>query len=201
MLEPEQLPKIGFLFISWVVISSGFVTQVLPCSTQNILDRNFYVKHIIGILISFIFIMLEGGWSFNQEEEKLHSVDWSNGNVIDSMIYSIILYVIFLMTSKMHLRDNLILYVILFAMYCINTQRNYWINRDLITGETDEKLMRTTYVLLYISIIVFMFGFIRYLNYKKKEYGKRFSIFKFLVEDMPCKHTHKSERLFTLELK
>ena len=93
--------KIGFLFISWMVVASGYVTQVLPCQTQNYLQNGTLGKHLIGWLICFLFIMLEGGWSFNMDEQNKSDVDWSNGNVKDTLIFGGGLYLAFLLTAKM----------------------------------------------------------------------------------------------------
>ena len=115
--------KIGFLFISFMVVASGYVTQVLPCQTQSYLQEGMIGKHIIGWLICFLFIMLEGGWSFNMDEQNKAGVDWSNGNVLDSLVFGSMLYSIFLLTSKMKLMPNIILYSLLFSVYLINTQQ------------------------------------------------------------------------------
>ena len=91
--------KLGFLFVCIMIIASGYVTQVLPCQTQVYLQNGMMGKHIIGWLICFLFIMLEGGWSFNMEEQEKAEVDWSNGNAIDTLIFGAGLYIIFLLKS------------------------------------------------------------------------------------------------------
>ena len=87
--------KLGFLFVCIMIIASGYVSQVLPCQTQVYLQNGMMGKHIIGWLICFLFIMLEGGWSFNMEEQEKASVDWSNGNAFDTLIFGGGLYIIF----------------------------------------------------------------------------------------------------------
>ena len=84
--------KIGFLFLVFAIISGGYVTQVLSCQIQRFLSNSLLGKHIIGFLLAFVFIMMEGGWSFDQETQKKAPVDWSNGNVLDSMVFAVGLY-------------------------------------------------------------------------------------------------------------
>ena len=103
----KHVSKIAFLFISFVVVASGYVTQVLPCQTQYFLEHNVVVKHVIGILISFLFIMLEGGWSFDMEMQNKAPVDWSNGNVIDTMIFGVILYSFLFLHFDLYTQSNL----------------------------------------------------------------------------------------------
>ena len=77
----EHTSKIAFLFVSFMVVAGGYVTQVLPCQTQNWLQNSFMGRHLIGWLICFLFIMLEGGWSFNMEQQDKAGVDWANGKL------------------------------------------------------------------------------------------------------------------------
>ena len=182
----NEASKIGFLFISFVVIASGYVTQVLPCQTHNFLQNSTFGKHIIGILIMFLFIMLEGGWSFNMKEQDKAGVDWSNGNVIDTMIFGILLYSVFLLTSKMKLIPNAILYTLLFSVYLINTQRLYWENREMINQEENDRMVEAIKIALGASLFVFIYGFIDYFIYEKKSYGKNFSVFQFLLHGKKC---------------
>lgn len=178
--------KLGFLFISFIVIASGFVTQVLSCQTQHFLQNSTSGKHLIGILICFLFIMLEGGWSFDMEEQNKSEVDWSNGNAIDSLIFGVILYTIFLLSSKMQLMSNIIFFILLFSIYLINAQRLYWKNRDLITNKQNILLIKITKINVFLAIIVFLYGFIDYYKYQKNNYGNRFTIFNFLFSGKKC---------------
>ena len=182
----KEASKIGFLFISFVVIASGYVTQVLPCQTHHYLQNSVMGKHFIGILIMFLFIMLEGGWSFDMKQQDKAGVDWSNGNVIDTMIFGIILYFVFLLTSKMKLLPNAILYILLFSVYLINTQRLYWENREMINEEENENMIKTIKIALGASLFVFIYGIVDYFIYEKKSYGKSFSIFKFIPGGNKC---------------
>ena len=188
----NSISKIVFLFISFVVIASGYVTQVLPCQTKKFLEDNIFGKHIIGILLCFIFIMLEsGGWSFNMEEQNKAEVDWSNGNVIDTLIYGTGLYVMFLLSSKMQIIPNIVFYTLLFSLYLLNTQRNYWNNRKLITKEQNYKIKSSEIVLLFLSIISFFYGIIDYYIYKKQKHGKYFSLYKMILSKVYCTSSKK----------
>jgi len=185
-LIENHTSRIAFLFISFIVIASGFVTQVLPCQTQKFLENNVVAKHAIGVLISFLFIMLEGGWSFDMETQDKAPVDWSNGNVIDTMVFGFILYSMFLLSAKMKLIPNLILYSLLFAVYLLNTQRLYWKNRELITDEENNNYIRYIYLALMISVGIFLYGIVDYLIYEKSQNKKNFSIIKFILGNNKC---------------
>ena len=183
----ESVSRIAFLFIAFVIISSGYVTQVLPCQTQLFFENSIIAKHIVGVLISFMFIMLEGGWSFDKKIEDKAQVDWSNGNVMDSLVFGFVLYSVFLLTSKMKLIPNLILYSILFIVYLLNTQRLYWENRKLISEEKSETYLQYIKYMLILCSVVFLYGFIDYYKYQKVSYGKNFSMTRFFLGNSKCK--------------
>lgn len=178
--------KIGFLFLVFAIISGGYVTQVLSCQIQRFLSNSLLGKHIIGFLLAFVFIMMEGGWSFDQETQNKAPVDWSNGNVLDSMVFALGLYLVFFATAKMKLRSNILLYITLFILYLINTQRNYWLNREMISHERNEQLKRYNTYLFYTASIIFVFGILEYYIYKKQHYKDKFSFFKFLYGKNKC---------------
>lgn len=186
IFEEKHTSKIAFLFISFIVVASGYVTQVLPCQTQKFLENNVMAKHVIGVLISFLFIMLEGGWSFDMETQDKEPVDWSNGNVIDSMIFGLALYVIFLLSAKMKLIPNLLLYVILFGVYLVNTQRLYWKNREMITQQENDLYLKHIHFALITSVGIFLYGIIDYLIYQKSQYKQNFSLITFILGNNKC---------------
>lgn len=186
----EQSSKIGFLFIAFIVIASGYVTQVLPCQSQKFFGESFIGRHIIGWMICFLFIMLEGGWSFDMETQDKAPVDWSNGNALDSLVYGLGLYITFLLTAKMELIPNLLLMSVLFIVYLINTQRLYWKNRKLIKEEEDSKMINVIKYMLLTSIAIFLYGIINYAIKKKKDYKNKFSLFMFFFDDEKCHSIH-----------
>lgn len=182
----DNVAKLAFLFLIFLVISSSFLTQVLSCQTQYLFNKNLYAKHIIGLLLIFVFIMMEGGWSFNQKLQDEAPVDWSNGNVIDSMVWSFIIYTIFLLTSKMKVKPNIAFYSLIFAIYLINTQRLYWKNRDLITKEQNEKTVHILKLCSGAAVLLFMYGITNYYNYEKVKRGKDFRLPIFFLGKRQC---------------
>jgi len=174
-----------------MIIASGYVSQVLPCQTQVYLQNGMMGKHIIGWLICFLFIMLEGGWSFNMEEQEKASVDWSNGNAFDTLIFGAGLYIIFLLTAKMKLIPSTILYVLLFSVYLINTQRQYWTNRNIISSSQNDNMITIIKTNTTLAIGVFAYGIIEYILYKRKEYGNEFSYIELFLTGKKCKSLNR----------
>ena len=180
------IPKLAFLVIIFIIIAGGSIRHVLSCQMQHILEKSFATKHIVGVILIFLFIMQDGGWDFDDKENKKAPNGWDSGNAFHSMIYAIIIYSIFLLSSKSRLLPNILLYTLLFILYFINSYRNYLLVRKNIKEDVNEKLIITEKVLLVISIVVFIYGFIDYYIYKKKNYGKHFEWIQFLFSNKKC---------------
>jgi hypothetical protein len=185
------LSKFAYIFVIFIVITGNYVTSILSCQMQKLLEKGAYARHILGVLMIFIFIMLLGGYSFNQEEYDMSENSWSSANAIDTMVLSIAIYILFLISSKSRLLPNILFFSVGFILYCINTQRSYEYVRKKISDETNEKILVVEKVLLGIAVVILVVGFIDYYNYKKKSYGKDFSLYTFIVGTIRCSHQVK----------
>ena len=150
----KNISKIAFLFIVFAVIAGGVVQHILSCQMQKYLRDSEGAKHIVGIVMIFLFIMLEGGWDFDSEENAKAPIDWASGNALHTMAYALIIYAFFIIFSRNKLIPNIILFLLLFIVYLINTQRLYWKNRDRITEETSQKIIKFELLLIALSVIV-----------------------------------------------
>ena len=184
----NNISKISFLFVAFLIIAGGYATQIFSCSTQRYLSNDIYGKHIIGFGLIFMFIMLEGGWNFNKEDRDKYPVDWSNGNCFDSFIYAGILYFIFLLSSKMRISWNVAFFSLLFILYITNTQRLYHYNRNQLTQETNQSILDAEKIVLYSLPFVLIIGVIDYFIYKKNQVGKDFQFYLFFLGNAKCRH-------------
>jgi hypothetical protein len=181
-----SLSRFGFLFLIFAVISGGYVTEILSCQMKKVLETSMYFRHLIGIMIFFVFIMLEGGWSFNSEVDNMLSNSWSSGNVIDTIIIAFFLYIIFLLSAKSQFKYNIIFFGLIFILYLINTQRYYWYQRKIISEESNKYTLNVEYIILFFAILFLIIGFIDYVIYQKKEYKNKFNWIIFLLGSHKC---------------
>ena len=187
------LSRFGFLFLIFAVVSSGYVTEILSCQMRKVLETSMYFRHLIGIIIFFVFIMLEGGWSFNNKVDEMFSNNWSSGNVIDTIIIAIVLYIIFLLSAKSQFKYNIIFFGLVFILYFINTQRDYWYQRKIISTQSNKYTLYIEYILFVTSIIFLIIGFIDYVKYQKKEYKNKFNWINFLLGSHNCRSFSKNK--------
>lgn len=186
MQDGKYLSYIAFLFLAFAVMSSGFVTQILSCQVQELLHTNIYVKHVIGYLLIYVFIMLEGGWTFDNEQKEQIDTNWSNGNAIDSLLYAFGLYTLFLMSAKMQLVPNLVFYVLLFVVYVLNTQRMYLHNRKKITDERNKLFLSALQCLTIVALLVLIFGVWDYYVYVRAK-NNHFDWTTFILGKQVCR--------------
>lgn len=208
IFSSTSITKVAFLFITYVVIAGGVLTRGLPCQLQRELETNRYLQHFIGFLCIFIFIMMEGGWDFNNKgkkdetrntnnenesnkpEEEIAN-DFSNGNSIQTFFYSIAIYIVFIISSKMQLIPNLLFLAILFIAYLVTTQTNYWANRKLITPIQVSYSETIQNGLIGSSLVVLVYGFVDYVMYQKRQRGNKFDIVKFIFGAPTCDYEKK----------
>lgn len=183
--------KVVFIFICFILIAGGEVRQLLSCGMQKQLRDNTYLKHIVGILLIFIFIMMEGGWSLNKELQDKKPVSWENGDSVGTLIYGIILYFIFLLTSKMNFNINILFYLLFFILYIINSERIFLFNRSVITNTTNSNIELIELILLIFGVCLGVYGIVEYYLVKKNEYKNKFTINNFLFGTNPCKGLKK----------
>ena len=182
------ISQIAFIFLIFVVISSGYVSNVLSCQMQNMLKYNLFARHIIGIVMVFVFIMLDGGWDFDSERANQASTDWSTGNTVNTLGYAFMIYVLFLLSSKSRLIPNLLFFTIVFILYFTNTYRSYIYDRDEINSKLNDEIMNFEYILLTLACIVLVYGFIDYVIYQKRLRGPTFDWSKFMLGVTRCEH-------------
>jgi len=191
LFDDVYFSRIGFIFICFVVVSSGYISEILSCQTRYMFETNPYFRHFVGVLVFFVFIMLEGGWSFNTEEDGKAPNNWSSGNVIDTAILSFGLYFIFLISSKSQFIYNITFFMLVLMVYLINTQRSYYLARESISEETNSNILIFENIASAVAGSVLIYGFGDYFVYQLNSHKKDFSFLKFILGSHVCKSVTK----------
>ena len=193
----KNVPKVAFLFIIYVIIAGNYTTHVLSCQMQKFLETSIVSRHIIGILVFFFFIMLEGGWDFNQNVMNEEVNNWASGNTIHSLAYAVLLYIIFILVARSRLIPNLFFFATLFILYVLNVHTTYLEKRNRITKENVKKNRKIEKVLLVFGILIFFYGLFDYIRYKINKHKNKFNIRTFILGNVICQYQKK--RNFLIE--
>ena len=187
-----NLSKIAFVFLILTIISGGESVTLLSCQFQKVLKENLYFKHFITYILIFGLIMMEGGWELDNNVTN-SNFNWSNGNTLHSLVWSFVLYIIFLLSTKMKFFYNIIFFIILLFIYIINTYKNNLIEKEILDKEFDKNnyYNYSLYFLTFCMIIILIIGNVEYFIYKKFKFKEKFNIIKYIFGVNRCKKIKK----------
>ena len=160
------------MFWLWLAVSGNFIAETLSCKTQILLSNNMYAKQIV----TFAILYFVAGF-----------VDAKQSSPIEHFKLSGIIWIVFLLFTKMHLTPTIISFVLVCISHILNDYGNYYIkNNEIEKGEMYKKYSNWT---LKANLILILISFIIYLITKYKEYKGSFNFIKFILGNPTCKGT------------
>ena len=181
-----NISRYAFVFLIYILVSAGYISQILSCQMRYFLITSLYFKHVFAIIMVFSFIMFEGGWDFDKKEEDKAPTNWASGNTVHTFIIAIIIYIIFLLSAKSKLIPNLLFFGLMFILYFINTYRDYIYQRKRLSDDLNNTILFYEKIIAFIAFIVLMYGFIDYYYYQKADHPNDFSWRRFILGKAHC---------------
>lgn len=162
------------LFLFYLLLSSNFLDTLYSCRAQYVLQNNMLVKHFIGLFTFYVSVILVNG---------------DNQSPIKQIAMTIVLYGIFIMTTRCDIRFFIVLLTLLFIGFILNKVQKFYYNnkKDEITRKKISIVQNSIYI---IAIICAILGCIIYLGRKKLEYKDKFSYYYFIFGKPVCKIKH-----------
>jgi hypothetical protein len=159
------------IFLLILAVAGNFVAETLGCKTQKLLSENMLAKHFVIILILYFAIDFTSGQS---------------NTPLDTLKLTLIIYVLFILFTKMSIEFTVIVFLMLALTYVINSYINYYKEND--KKNPIIKKLEDTRRLLYISMTgLILLGFGLYFIRQRKDYSKNWSTMKFLFGTRKCK--------------
>ncbi len=191
MYDFEKKIPIYSIFVLILILSGGYIIQLIPCKVQNLLNNNMYIKHLMCFLTLLVFVSI---------------TDPANEKVVlyDIFLKTIAVYIIFIFIIKTYYIFFVIILIMLGFSYIITLKvvelRDN--NKNKVENEENEDKNKNIDILIKIRDALFIFigiliiiGFLIYLGEKKYEYKNKFSYVTFIFGKPDCNNIKYCESL------
>ena len=131
--------------------------DILSCELRHILKKNMYLKHIVGIILLFVFVVGDNT-----------TFDFQMKVTVTMLIY---IWFIFVMRSP--------LYITIFSLLCIFSVYMIHIYQKTESKTSKKKLDKYKKRFLITSIVSSTFGFFYFIIKTQRMFGKNWSFLQF----------------------
>ena len=155
------------IFILYLIISGNFLASLFGCKTQKALNTSMWLKHLLGFMTMYFFIVL---------------VDSKSNNPIKQLLFTLLFYFIFLLTTRMDYKWWIGFIIGLSIIYILQVFKD----NDNTNEKEREQIETYQKYLTYIVGIIIVIGVLIYYGKKKIEYGEKFNNFTFFLGKPKC---------------
>ena len=160
------------ILLLFITLSANFVAQTFSCRLKQFLENNQISKHII-LLLTINFLI-----NINNSE---------NVNPIDKLKSSFLIWIGFLIFSKINLYYIFVIFVLLLILYVMHDFKNYYKSKNTINQDIINKFNIYANIITITMFIILFVGFIKYLIKQKKDH-KNFDYIKFFLGTTKCNY-------------
>lgn len=159
-----------YIFIFYLIIAGNYINDLFGCNIKKILVESMLAKHVAGYFTLLFFVVFSG----NQNRDFWY--------IIRTTVSLYLIFIISTSCDKMFIMPFLILLCISYALDIYKT------SKEDIKPETVVILEKAQRNLFLLSMIIVIYGMIKYANQKHREYrGTNFSWVKFFLGVPDCK--------------
>lgn len=152
----------GFsIFALYLLIASAALYPIFASPIRDMLEKNLAVKHILGYLTLLFFIVLTGAVEVNY---------------IQTVLFTLFVYIWFVMTTKLSLTYWLFTILILGSLYAIQMYKQ---TEEDLTHKEKKFISEIEYIGTGVGFVVTLVGFVSYYLSKKGEAGNAFRLYHF----------------------
>lgn len=173
----NYIDKSKGVFLLILALCGGYVSETLGCKIQYAMTNNRLLKYLIVLFTIYFSITITSE---------------DNENPFKLMATSILVWIFFVLFTRMTPIPTLIVMILLLLIYFLDNWKNYkkatQKNNQLIQKNNQAKQILTIQkILLVIIIILILIGNIGYLLKKRRQYGKKFNYFTYIFGVNKCK--------------
>lgn len=164
---------ISALLVFYVIIINCFTHDLIAKQVKTLIDTNRYVQHIISIIMLFTIIMLLLKTSIGV-----------------SVLYTFIGYILYILTTKMDVQVNMIVFTILMLGFLYehnNMLKEEEMDKDPVLSEDDKNHIKyehnkKKFILIIISTVIIGMGTMLYYDRKIVQHAGHFSYYSYFIE-------------------
>ena len=161
------------IFLLVLAVCGNFVAETMGCKSQRLLSKNMIAKHFITFLLLFFAI------DFTTTQ--------SDDSPLDTLKLSSIIYIFFILFTKMNLVFTVLVFLMLTIVYIIGLYIEYYSSHDEEDHNGILVTLKKTKKFLYSGIIgMILLGFGLYFIKQRNEHKKNWSTIKFILGTPKC---------------
>jgi hypothetical protein len=166
------------LLLTYIIISSSYCSNLFSNGLKKTIENNRLAQHIILILLIMSLILLFG---------KPFNLEISYNNTINVFILTLLIYVWFILTTKLDLAWNIGIIILLVIYFLYENKSINDITIDFkdknVTEETKINIVKTfidnnNYILLSLFGLTLL-GTLFYSSEKQEQYGGSYNLINF----------------------
>jgi len=162
------------VFVLYLYLATQFLDPLFPCYTKRLLEGSILLRHVLGFLTLFFFIVVID--DYEKDVTSLKTIALVSAGI----------YLWFIISSKMTPVTWITLLFILSVLYLVDLYQSR--QKDL-TKKTKEWISYINTGLVSSAIAITAIGTFIYMGEKKLEYKKRFNYFTFFLGKNKCRET------------
>ena len=166
------------LLLTYIIIASSYCSNLFSNGLKKAIESNRYVQHLVLIILIMSLMILFG---------SPFGVQLSTSHTFNIVILTLLIYVWFILTTKLDLAWNIGV-IILLAIYFlyeskVSTDIKLQLGDNLVSGETKSAIVNqfiqtNNYALMGIFGVT-VIGALFYTSEKQVQYGGGFSVTNF----------------------
>ena len=171
MFEVQQNLMKG-LFLLILAVSANFVGNLLGCKTQKLLTDNILAKQVVLVFLIYFTVDLTS-------DKVIHP--------LETMKYTLLLWIFYLLFTRMNMIFTMILFILLLMMYVMNNYKEYLVslNEDE-NKEMIEMIDQIVQMIPIVIVVLLVIGFGMYFMKQRKEHKKNFKYLTFFFGSKKC---------------
>lgn len=170
-MSKEVSKVFPIVFAFWLMIASAYMPELAGCQVRRILEHSMAAKHVVGVIMVYSGLVIL-------------DTKFNSNSITRNIARSFIVYIVFLLTTRMHLFVFFMVVGLSFLTYYLYQTKNESEN----TPEQISEIEKTVINISCLIAVLIVLGVVMYANDKRIEYEDEFSWLTFFNGKVVCRY-------------